>query len=156
MAQHAPSPFAELEGLELGFQYLSGRDRQGVNMLVISAAGVFPKGSAGNDHGKALAAYTLQGLVYFDPVVLILDFSGLHYTWGNSLLQVYQAAHQWLEAETEPEEPLHPLLTILGPHCEAAWRSLVTPVGKEPPPYFTSLEKAETEGIRLGSAWLDF
>lgn len=126
-------------------------------MLSVQVAGTYPPGSLGNPHAKAISAATLHGLVLTDPVCLLFDFQHLTYTWGNALLGIYQDTNRWLEAEREPNEPFHPVLTVLGPQSKKGWLSLMTPVGGNPPPnHFMKWEQAFEEGVRQGREWHAF
>jgi hypothetical protein len=133
------------------------RETEGRLILVAAFDGTYPEGSLGNRHGAYIATTTLHGLHVFDADCVILDFRGLSYRWGNSLLQVFQDVGQFKDAAGEPGAPPFPVLAVTSDKCRAAFLSLVTVTGQRPPAWhFDDLDEAIQAGARAANAWLNF
>lgn len=119
------------------------------SVLIVSFSGAYPPGSKGNRHGEYIAIMAMYGLVAFQPACLVLDFSDLSYSWGNTLLRVFD------EVGERGEPPL-PVLAVTSEKCREAFLSLVTPVGaSEPQWHYHSLEQAVPAAIAAAEQWLD-
>ena len=122
-------------------------------VLIVSFSGVYPPGSEGNRHGEYIAIMAIYGLVAFEPACLVLDFSDLSYSWGNTLLRVFGEIDQY---KNEKGEPPFPVLAVTSEKCRKGFLSLVTPVGApEPEWHYHSLEQAVPAAITAGQQWLD-
>ena len=141
------------DGLSSSFRQIEVDGRLDRDVLVVAFAGVYPPGSRGNRHGHYMKARTAFGLVAFDPSCIVLDLRELEYTWGNTLLGVFQVVHE-ITGE-EGEAPI-PVLAVTSEKCRAAFLSLVTPVGGDAPDWhFESLDEAIAAGRERAREWLD-
>ncbi|WP_137938964.1 hypothetical protein [Chitinivorax sp. B] len=126
-------------------------------VLIVSFGGTYPDGSHGNAHAAYIARSTLLGLHAFDADCVILDFRGLVYRWGNSLLRVFDDIAQYKDAGGEPGQPTFPVLVVTSELCSAAFLSLVTPVGQSTPAWhFEDMDAAIQYGMQKAHEWLDF
>ncbi len=128
----------------------------GRTILVVAFQGEYPDGSRGNAHGAYIATATLHGLHAFDADCLILDFRGLSYRWGNTLLKVLQDVSQFKDAEAGPDEPPFPIAVVTSEKCREAFLSLVTPMGRPTPGWhFDDIDAAIQYGVKKANEWLD-
>ena len=89
---------------------------------------------------------TIGAYLAFDPITMVLDFQGMRYTWGNTLLKVFQ---DW--SDMCSENP--PLYIVVSDRCATAVRSLLgyameDLIFESLPPALEAAEKAARE-------WLD-
>lgn len=92
------------------------------SVLVVAFSGSYGVGSRGNDDGTFISAVTLAGLVAFGGGCLVLDFADMDYTWGNTLLKVFDDVRQYKD---EPGEPAYPVLVVTSDRSREAFLSLV-------------------------------
>lgn len=122
-----------------------------VRILIAKFDGVYRYGSEGNTDAAFIKAESVRGLAAFDPDGFILDFSGLDYRWGNSLLGVFQIVDELMN---EKDEPPFPLFVVTSDKCRDALLSLTGRVEDESDWHFRDLEKALQEARRAARAWL--
>jgi len=128
-----------------------------MTVLVVAFDGDYPDGSLGNAHGAFIATSALHGLKAFDADCVILDFRGMSYRWGNTLLQVFEDIAQFKDAGGEPGAPAFPVLVVTGERSQAAFLSLVTPTGQPAPSWhFTDIDAAIAHGAPRSKEWLEF
>lgn len=126
-------------------------------ILVVSFTGEYPPGSLGNAHGAYIATCTLHGLHAFDAYAVILDFRELTYSWGNTLLQVFQDVGQFKDCGNDPGSPPFPVAVVTSEKCRDAFLTLVTPSGRKTPKWhFEKLDLAISYSIQAAREWLDF
>jgi hypothetical protein len=96
----------------------------------------------GNGDGEFISAVTLAGVVAFGGGCLVLDFSAVDYSWGNTLLKVFGDVSQYMN------EPDFPVLVVTSERCRPAFLSLIGRTDETAPEWhFSNLEEA------LGAAW---
>ncbi|WP_457332596.1 hypothetical protein [Rhizobacter sp. P5_C2] len=121
-------------------------------LLVVAFEGEYPDGSRGNAHGAYVATAALHGLHAFDADGVVLDFRGLTYRWGNTLLKVFEDIGRFKDTDLEPGEPRFPVVVVTSERCRSAFLSLVTPTGQPAPDWhFDEIDEA----IEFGLAWID-
>lgn len=126
-------------------------------VLVASFCGEYPDGSRGNMHGAYIATMALHGVHAFDADCLILDFRGLIYRWGNTLLKVFQDIAQFKDADAEPDEPPFPVVVVTSEKCRDAFLSLVTPMGRPTPEWhFDDMDRAVDFGLKKVEEWFAY
>jgi hypothetical protein len=129
-------------------------DSEFPKLLCVSFSGVYPEGSRGNQHGEFVARSTLTGMAHFEPWGLILDFRELEYSWGNTLLEVFEYVARF--ERPDPGEPDFPIVVVTSEKCRDAFLSLVTPTGKTAPDWhFDSIDSAIQHVAKLASEWID-
>lgn len=144
-------------GLTCRFLLAERSQTERTTILVVAFDGDYPDGSLGNAHGAFIASSALHGLHVFDADCVILDFRGMSYRWGNTLLKVFQDIAQFKDAENEPGEPAFPVLAVTSARSQAAFLALVTPRGRPAPDWhFDDMDAAISHGTRMASQWLDF
>lgn len=127
------------------------------SILVAAFEGEYPDGSRGNAHGAYIATAALHGVCAFDADCLLLDFRGLTYRWGNTLLKVFQDVSQFKDGELEPGEPAFPIVAITSEKSRDALLSLVTPVGRGAPEWhFQDIDAAIEYAQRKIEEWFAF
>lgn len=125
-------------------------------VLVVKVSGCYRPGSQGNPDARYIRAMVTAGLIAYDPVCLILDFSQLEYTWGNSLLGVFQDVDTLMNDPEEPEAPAFPVFIVSGPDCHHALLSLTdTRSDTQPDWLFDRLDEAMASSFIKGQQWLD-
>ena len=145
------------EGLSCKF-YLkerSGDDK--IDVLIVSFFGDYPKGSLGNEHGPFIARKAIEGLMSFSVEAIILDFREMHYSYGNTLLKVFQDIYQYMDAGNDKDDPIFPILVVMSDKNRGGILSLLTPVGSESTPgdCFYDMVKAIEIATEKGEFWLD-
>jgi len=145
------------EGLSCKF-YL--RERSGddkIDVLIVSFFGDYPKGSLGNEHGSFIARKAIEGLMSFSVEAIILDFREMNYTYGNTLLKVFEDIYQYMDAGNDDDDPIFPILVVLSDKNRTGILSLLTPVGSESMPdfCFDDMDEAIAEATEKGAYWLD-
>lgn len=88
--------FKDPEDLSVQFSCRDADSERYPAVLVAAFVADIPDGSAGKAWGVAITRHTLAALATFQPLALVLDFRGLSYRWGDSLLGVYQAVEEYL------------------------------------------------------------
>ncbi len=124
-------------------------EEHNITVLVASFAGDYAVGSKGNGDGVFIAAETMRGLVAYDPSAVILDFREMRYSWGNTLLSVFQAVARYMD---EPGEPPYPVFAVTSELCRGALLGLM---GGEGPWHFEDMDAALNAAVGAGAAWLD-
>jgi hypothetical protein len=115
-------------------------------VLILKFAGSYRRGSAGTPDAEYMVAMLGAALARFSPDAVVFDFMELEYEGGNSLLGVLMVLEQW----AAPDPPR--LVIAAGPASLPALRSLVTPVGAEPPAWLLASRDAAIEfGLKLAS-----
>jgi len=128
-----------------------------VQVLVVTFDGAYPDGSLGNAHGHYIAASTMHGLHAFDPDCVVLDFRGLAYRWGGTLLRVFQDISLFKNAEAVPGEPLFPVVVVTSALCRDGFLLLGMPSGAAPPEWhFEDLDPAIAYAVHASKEWLSF
>ena len=103
---------------DLSVSYRLDRPRN-ARVLVVGVDGVYPPGSQGSEHARYISRMLIQGFMEFDPVSVVLDLSGMAYTWGDTLLSVFSDFAQWT-SELDPPA----LRVVLSDRCDRAFFSL--------------------------------
>lgn len=125
-------------------------------ILVVAFDGEYPDGSRGRAHGSYIAAATLHGLHAFHAHCVILDFRGLAYRWGDTLLGVFQDISQFKDAGTDPDEIPFPVVVVTSERCRDGILSLLTGHGQALPEWhFQDLDEAIQYGVTQASNWLN-
>jgi hypothetical protein len=126
------------------------------DILIVSFSGTYPRGSSGNAHGQYISIMTMFGLHTFDPMCIILDLRDLAYTWGNTLLKVFQDVSQFMDDPREPGAVPFPILAVTSDKCRDAFLSLITPLEGTPTKlHFEDIEAAIEAAKAEGQRWLD-
>lgn len=145
------------EGLSSAFLLVDPSQTGRRRVLVVKVDGVYPSGSRGREHGRYVATVALHGLHAFEADCLILDLRGLTYSWGDTLLQVFQEVSELKDRELEPGEPSFPLVLVSSERCRDGLLSLLTPRGGEPPPWhFEEIDAAIEYGLARVDESLEF
>jgi hypothetical protein len=144
------------DGLRCRF-LLADRGQTGrVAVLVVAFDGDYPDGSLGNGHGAFIATSALQGLHAFEPDCVVLDFRGMGYRWGNTLLRVFQDISQFMDSGIEPGGVPFPVVAVTSERSRAAFLSLVTPGGGSAPSWhFDDIDAAIAHGASKAKEWLE-
>lgn len=138
---------------ELGCELLRS-DRPRSDVLVVRFTGTYRPGSLGNPDAAFMRAKVLEGMAGVDASGVVLDLRGLTYTWGNSLLGVFDAMDRF--DDSDPGTPRRPIVVVGSDLCRDAFLSLVTPRGKKRPDwYFDDFEAGLDEAHRLVEVWLE-
>lgn len=131
-------------------------------VLMVSFKGSFPIGSKGKEHGKHISSVTIQALVEFEPFGLILDYRELEFSWGNSMLKVYEDVEQFMEAGREPRDPAFPdaplnpfpVVTLTSEKSRNGFVRLVAPYGSDPPEnHFDDFSQAVKAAAEAADTW---
>ena len=133
---------------DLSVSYRLDRPKS-AHVLVVRVDGVYPPGSQGSEHARYLSRMVIQGFMEFDPVCVVLDLSGMTYTWGDTLATVFSDFAQWT-SELDPP-PLH---VVLSGRCDRAFFSL-TRCSYDDAYTFLELRPAVESARRAARAWLD-
>lgn len=120
--------------------------RRSLSVAGVSFSGTYPPGSMGNRHGVWISRKVIGAYIEFDPIVMVIDFGGMHYEWGNSLLKVFQ---DW-EEMCRDYPPLH---VVVSEKCSGAVRSLLGDPMKEL--IFDSVEDAFRNATCRAEDWLE-
>lgn len=136
------------------------RERNGtdkIDVLIVSFFGDYPKGSLGNEYGSFIARKAIEGLMSFSVEALILDFREMNYTYGNTLLKVFQDIYQYMDAGNDDDDPIFPIFVVMSDENRAGILSLLTPVGSESIPdfCFDDMDEAIAKATEKGAYWLD-
>lgn len=144
------------DGLRCRF-LLADRSQTGrMTVLVAAFEGDYPDGSLGNGHGAFIASSALHGLHAFEPDCVVLDFRGMNYRWGNTLLRVFQDISQFMDSDIEPGGVPFPVVVVTSEKSQAAFLSLVTPNGRPAPPWhFDDIDAAIAYGASQAKEWLE-
>jgi len=145
------------EGLSCKF-YLkerSGDDK--IDVLIVSFFGKYPKGSLGNEHGSFISRKAIEGLMVFNVQSIILDFREMQYTYGNTLLKVFQDIYQYMDAGNDEDDPIFPILVVMSHRNREGVLSLLTPVGAESTLEFCydDINEAIAKATKKGQFWFD-
>jgi hypothetical protein len=140
-------------------KYFSPKEKlkDNIDVLVVSFYGEYPNGSKGKKHATFISDKVISGLINFDPDAIILDFRELHYSWGNSLLGVFQNISQFKDAGNEEGEPEFPAIILTSEKSKNGLLSLLTPAtSKEIPDFIFEDEKdALKSAEERGYYWLN-
>ena len=129
--------------------HLHRDEEHNIRVLVASFAGGYGVGSKGNGDGVFIAAETMRGLVAYDPCAAILDFREMRYSWGNTLLHVFQTVARYMD---EPGEPAFPVFVVTSELCRDALLGLMGGEGRW---HFVDMDAALDAASAAGAAWLD-
>ncbi|WII35143.1 hypothetical protein [Paenibacillus thiaminolyticus] len=110
---------ADMSGIEVKYYIGSAANRPYDEVLLIAYAGQYGFGSSGNHDARYMRAMGVAALEAWEPSGVILDWSELHYEWGDMLERVLDIGSVKYADET------FPLAVIVGPHCEEAIRTLL-------------------------------
>ncbi len=127
-------------------------EERNVTVLVASFAGDYGVGSNGNGDGTYIAAETMRGLVAYDPSAVVLDLREMRYSWGNTLLAVFQAVAQYMN---EPGEPPFPIIAVTSDLCRGALMSLMGVGDGDSEWHFSDMSAALDAAADAGQAWLE-
>ncbi len=140
-------------------KYFSSKEKlkDNIDVLMVSFYGEYPDGSLGKKHATYISDKVFSGFINFDPEAIILDFRELKYSWGNSLLAVFQNIAQFKDAENEEGEPNFPVIILTSEKSKNGLLSLLTPAtSNEIPDYFFEDEqKAIKSAEERGVYWLN-
>ena len=104
--------------LHVSYHSIEGESRHSRQVIAIRFLGDYPRGSLGNGHANWISQKTIEAYLAFDPICVVLDFRAMTYTWGNTLLKVFE---DWNEmAGNNP-----PIRLVISDVCESAIRGLV-------------------------------
>ena len=132
---------------DLQVSYFTAEDpSEFIHVAGVAFSGNYPPGSLGNGHGRWISRKTIDAYLAFDPITLVLDFRGMHYTWGNTLMKVFQ---DWSEMCGE----IPPLYIVVSDLCTDAIRSLLGSSMDDL--IFDSLTLAMEAAEKAAKAWLD-
>ncbi|MCI2229130.1 hypothetical protein MC378_08125 [Polaribacter sp. MSW13] len=128
-----------------------------IDVLVISFFGVYPDGSLGKDHAKYISKKAICGIIDFNPDVIVLDFRGLTYRWGNSLLRVFDDISMFKDGGNDEGEANFPILVVSSSTCKDGLQSLLTPASSTSVPdyLFEDIDIAIKTAAERGKYWLD-
>ncbi|MGG3841299.1 hypothetical protein ABEV00_30420 [Paenibacillus thiaminolyticus] len=110
---------ADMSGIEVKYYIGAAANRTYDKILLIAYAGQYGFGSSGNSDARFMSAMGVAAMEAWNPSGVILDWSELHYEWGDMLDIVLD-----IRSAKDVEEPF-PLAVIVGPHCEEAVRTLL-------------------------------
>lgn len=81
----------------------------------------------------------------------------MHYTYGSTLLKVFQDIYQYMDAGNDDDDPIFPILVVMSDKNRAGILSLLTPVGSETIPEFCfdDMDQAIAKATEKGAYWLD-
>lgn len=144
-------------GIECQFFLVDQTQTGRRTILIASFSGEYPDGSRGNAHGAYLATMALYGIQAFDADCLIIDFRGLTYRWGNTLLKVFQDIAQFKDSGAEQNEPPFPVVIVTSDKCRDAILSLVTPTGQPTPEWhFDDMDLAIDYSLKKVEEWFAY
>ena len=93
-------------------------------------------------------------MLHFEPWGLILDFRDLNYSWGNTILEVFECVARF--ERPDPGEPDFPIVVVTSEKCRDAIVSLITPTGRTTPDWhFVTVEPAIQHVAKLATEWID-
>jgi hypothetical protein len=120
---------------------LSGVDLDDRTTVLIAAFhGQYGHGSAGNGDAAFMNANVLAGLAAYRPLCVILDLREMSYTWGNSLLNLFQDV-ETLRGDGGPIP--FPILVVTSDLCRDAILTLFSQTEPQAAPWhFRSLDSA--------------
>ena len=98
---------------------VDSEDADLVSVLVVSFSGTYPPGSLGNPHGHFITRATIHGLAAFDPLCVLIDLRELQYTWGNTLLSVFEHVNRYMRYDDS--EPKFPIVVVTSGKCRDAF-----------------------------------
>lgn len=127
---------------------------EGEEVILVSFNGEYPNGSKGNVHGKFIAEQAIQAVYNYYPYCLILDFRKMTYSWGNTLLTVFQDIHQLRDAGNSPNELDFPILVLGSDLCRTGILSL-SGAKQVPDWYFEELNECILQAIKKGEEWIN-
>ena len=144
------------DGISCRYSFVDPGQARDHHLLVASFEGDYPDGSRGNAHGHYIATAALHGLAAFGADGIVLDFRGLSYRWGNTLLRVFQDIAQYKDAGAEPGRPGFAVTVVTSDKCRDAFLSLATPPGRPAPAWhFDDLDQAIDDALARIDAWFD-
>jgi hypothetical protein len=142
---------ADLSDLRCGYHLHRGEPHN-VTVLVAAFSGAYGVGSKGNGDGVFIAAETMRGLIAFDPVAVVLDLRQMSYSWGNTLLSVFQAIDQQMNEE---DGPPFPVFVVTSDLCRDAVLSLMGAGEGAALWHFSDMDAALNAASKAALDWLD-
>ena len=133
------------------------KENDKIDVLIVSFFGKCLEGSAGRNHGNFIARKTIEGLMVFDADVIVLDFREMNYTYGNSLLKVFQDISQFKDAGNNEDEPEFPIIVVTSSKSKSGVLSLLMPANSNEIPdwHFEDIDKAIDVATEKGEYWLN-
>lgn len=135
----------EPDNLEVSY-FTGESSRRSLSVVGVAFNGVYPPGSLGNQHGVWISRKVLGAYIEFDPVVMVIDFGGMHYEWGNTLLKVFQ---DWKEMCRDYPPPQ----IVVSEKCAPAVRSLLGDSMQDL--IFESIDEALRKAYSRAEDWLE-
>ncbi|QNM84788.1 hypothetical protein H9W90_11345 [Polaribacter pectinis] len=128
------------------------------DVLIVSFSGEYPNGSSGKEHGEFIARKAIEGLMSFEAEAIVLDFRKMKYSYGNTLLKVFQDISQFKDAGNNIDEPEFPIIVVTSEKCVKGILTLLTPTNSEENPnwQFNDIHKAINFATKKGKYWLDY
>ncbi len=108
-------------------------------VLEVRVGGEYREGSRGNPDAAAMALHVATVLARTEPDIVLLNLSALHYTWGNSILRVFEVI-----ARFDTEYPVG-VVVHGGPDSAPALGTLGLTVQTDEA---AALEEAKTQALR--------
>jgi hypothetical protein len=90
-------------------------------MLVVQFLGHYRRGSRGKPDADFMRAKVAEALALTEPFCLLLDLRPLHYSWGDSILSLFQMISRFMD---EPEAGPFPVVVVTSWRCRAALLSV--------------------------------
>jgi hypothetical protein len=132
-------------------EYLLPLDKELEDVLVIAFYGTYRDGSLGNPDAAFMRGMVMGALATYAPSCLLLDFRGLVYRWGNSLLGIFQDVDEFMNDGTGLP---FPVLTVASDKCVEALHSLLSLEGSSTF-HHVDFDLALAEASRQARLWLE-
>ena len=128
-----------------------------IDVLIVSFYGDYPNGSEGNNYATFITRNVISGIIEFNPDAIILDFRELSYSWGNSILDVFEQISFLKDSENTKEDPNFPVSIVVSEKSKNGFLSLLIPNNSNELPswIFENIDKAIQNAAIKGKYWLD-
>lgn len=122
-------------------------------ILIADFDGVAGIRSEGNACSFFIYCKLAEYLIYFTPHAIVLDFRDLEYSWGNSIMRVFQVTEDVLGYG---EPPYRPIILVVSDKCKAGFASLLRFNPDQLAEFvFEDLDKAVEYAQKQGNEWID-